>query len=58
MYNQKVAAVKRLKKESMYGLSAKKVAVVQRWPLWGSKYKIVILTFHAFFFCFIVRVCP
>ena len=27
MYNQKVAAVKRLKKESMYGLSAKK------WPL-------------------------
>ena len=27
MYNQKVAAVKRLKKESMYGLSAKKVVV-------------------------------
>ena len=34
MHNQKVAAVKRLKKESMYGLSAKKVAVAQRWPLW------------------------
>ena len=34
MYNQKVAAVKRLKKESMYGLPAKKVAVAQRWPLW------------------------
>ena len=33
MYSQKVAAVKRLKKESMYGLSAKKVAVSQRWPL-------------------------
>ena len=34
MYNQKVAVVKRLKKESIYGLSAKKVAVAQRWPLW------------------------
>ena len=28
-----MAAVERFKQESMYGLSAKKVVVVERWPL-------------------------
>ena len=28
-----VAIVERLKQESMYGVSAQKVAVVERWPL-------------------------
>ena len=30
---RKVAVVERLKQELMYGLSAKKMAVVERWPL-------------------------
>ena len=30
---REVAVVDRLKQESMYGLSAKKVAAVERWPL-------------------------
>ena len=30
---EEVAVVERLKQESMYGLSIKKVAVVERWPL-------------------------
>ena len=30
---KKVAVEERFKQESMYGLSAKKVAVVERWPL-------------------------
>ena len=30
---KKVAVVERFKQESMYGLSAKIVAVVERWPL-------------------------
>ena len=29
-----MAVVERFKQESMDGLSAKKVAVVERWPLW------------------------
>ena len=32
-YCREVAVVERLKQESMYGLSAKKMAVVERWPL-------------------------
>ena len=32
---KKVAVVERFKQESMYGLLAKKVAVVDRWPLLG-----------------------
>ena len=31
--DKKEAFVERFKQESMYGLSAKKVAVVERWPL-------------------------
>ena len=30
---KKMAVVERFKQESMYGLFAKKVAVVERWPL-------------------------
>ena len=33
VYCREVAVVDRLKQESMYGLSAKKMAVVERWPL-------------------------
>ena len=32
-YCREVAVVERLKQESMYGLSAKKMAIVERWPL-------------------------
>ena len=31
---EELAIVERFKQESMYGLSAKKVAVEERWPLW------------------------
>ena len=34
---REVADVERLKKERMYGLSAKKKAVVARWPLVGVR---------------------
>ena len=37
MFNQKVAVVKRLKKESMYGLSAKKWPLHKGWPLWRGQ---------------------
>ena len=38
---KKVAVVERFKQELMYGLSAKKVAIVERWPSWrgGRQWK-------------------
>ena len=40
---REVAFVKRFKQESMYGLSAKKVAVVERWPLIMEGFDSIIL---------------
>ena len=40
---REVATVQRFKQESMYGLSAKKMAVVERWPLVDVRLYIIML---------------
>ena len=33
---KKVAFVERFNQESMFGLSTKKVVIIERWPLWRA----------------------
>ena len=49
-----MAVVERFKQESMYGLSAKIVAVVERWPL--VEVRLYILLLKHFRFLFLLRV--